>query len=81
MLARACARIWSLRGLVLFASRLGLPVSTAHVSCGAICGIGIVQRQVHWKTIAAVAATWATTLPLAAVLGASLYRMSISFAY
>ncbi|MBI4557086.1 MAG: inorganic phosphate transporter [Candidatus Hydrogenedentes bacterium] len=68
-------------GLVLFASRLGLPVSTTHVSCGAIFGIGLVQREARWKTIAAVAATWTTTLPLAAVLGACLYRMSISFAH
>lgn len=66
-------------GLVLFASRLGVPVSTTHVSCGAIFGIGLVQRQARWKTIAAVVATWATTLPLAAVLGVCLYHVSVYF--
>lgn len=62
-------------GLVLFASRIGVPVSTTHVSCGTIFGIGLVQRQARWKTIAAIVGTWATTLPLAALLGAILYRV------
>lgn len=59
--------------LVLFASRLGVPVSTTHVSCGSIFGIGIVEKSARWKTVAAVVATWITTLPLAAVVGAALY--------
>ncbi len=59
--------------LVLFASRLGVPVSTTHVSCGAIFGIGVVERNAQWKTITAVLATWITTLPLAALVGAMLY--------
>jgi PiT family inorganic phosphate transporter len=29
--------------LVVFASRWGLPVSTTHVSCGALFGIGLVN--------------------------------------
>lgn len=61
--------------LVLFASRLGVPVSTTHVSCGAIFGIGMVERNARWKTIAAVSATWLTTLPLAALVGAMLYGL------
>jgi PiT family inorganic phosphate transporter len=61
--------------LVLFASRLGVPVSTTHVSCGAIFGIGVVERNAHWKTITAVLATWLTTLPLAALVGAALSRL------
>jgi PiT family inorganic phosphate transporter len=59
--------------LVLFASRLGVPVSTTHVSCGSIFGIGIVEKNARWKTITAVLATWLTTLPLAAVVGATLF--------
>jgi PiT family inorganic phosphate transporter len=50
-------------------------VSTTHVSCGAIFGIGVVERNAHWKTITAVLATWLTTLPLAALVGAALYRL------
>ncbi len=62
-------------GLVLFASRIGVPVSTTHVSCGTIFGIALVKRQARWKTIAAVAGTWVTTLPLAALLGACFYLL------
>jgi PiT family inorganic phosphate transporter len=58
--------------LVLFASWIGLPVSTTHVSCGAIFGIGLTQRRCHWSTVSAILATWITTLPLAAVLSALL---------
>ena len=59
--------------LVLGASRLGVPVSTTHVSCGAIFGIGMVSRTARWKTVALILATWMTTLPLGAALGAAIY--------
>ncbi len=59
-------------GLVIGASGLGLPVSTTHVSCGSLFGIGAVTRQAHWKTIGAILLAWVTTLPVAAALGAAL---------
>ncbi len=59
--------------LVLGASRLGVPVSTTHVSCGAIFGIGMASRSARWGTIARIFATWMTTLPMGAVLGAAIY--------
>jgi PiT family inorganic phosphate transporter len=55
--------------LVILASRLGLPVSTTHVSCGALFGIGAVTGQAHWNVIGRILLAWVTTLPLAAVLG------------
>jgi PiT family inorganic phosphate transporter len=55
--------------LVIGASGLGLPVSTTHVSCGSLFGIGAVTRQAHWKTIATILLAWVTTLPLAGALG------------
>lgn len=58
--------------LVLGASPLGLPLSTTHVSCGALFGIGAVTRQARWKTIAGIGLAWLVTLPLAALLGAAL---------
>jgi PiT family inorganic phosphate transporter len=54
--------------LVLFASRWGLPVSTTHVACGSIFGIGVINRTCRWGTAAEIAAAWLTTLPLAALL-------------
>jgi len=59
--------------LVLLASRLGLPVSTTHVSCGAIMGIGFVTRSVNWRVVGTILLAWLTTLPLGALLGAGLF--------
>lgn len=56
--------------LVTFASPFGFPVSTTHVSCGALFGIGVATGEARWKTIAEILAAWITTLPLAAVLSA-----------
>jgi PiT family inorganic phosphate transporter len=56
--------------IVIGASRFGMPVSTTHVSCGALFGIGAVTGQAHWATIAKILLAWITTLPLGAVLGA-----------
>lgn len=56
--------------LVTLASPLGLPVSTTHVSCGALFGIGAATGEARWKAVAQILAAWVTTLPLAAVLSA-----------
>jgi len=56
--------------LVLLASPLGLPVSTTHVSCGALFGIGVSNGEARWKTIGAIAGAWTVTLPAAAFLSA-----------
>lgn len=60
--------------LVLSASPLGLPLSTTHVSVGALFGIGAVTRQARWKSVAGIFTAWLVTLPLAAALGASCMR-------
>lgn len=62
-------------GLVLFAANLGVPVSTTHVSCGSIFGIGAVSRRCRWKTVTSILATWATTLPAAAICSGLLYLL------
>ncbi|MBT5240022.1 MAG: inorganic phosphate transporter, partial [Rhodospirillaceae bacterium] len=46
--------------IVLAASWFGLPVSTTHVSCGALFGIGAVTGHAKWKTIATIVAAWVT---------------------
>ena len=55
--------------IVIGASRLGLPVSTTHVSCGSLFGIGTVTGQAHWRTIGTILLAWAVTLPMGALLG------------
>lgn len=59
--------------LVLGASHLGLPVSTTHVSTGAIFGISAVNGKRQWRTIGHILLTWVSTLPLGLALGAGLY--------
>ncbi|KAF0220020.1 MAG: Phosphate transporter, partial [bacterium] len=54
--------------LVLSASQLGLPVSTTHVSCGAIFGIGLVSKNYRWETIKQILSAWVSTFPLSALI-------------
>lgn len=61
--------------LVTCASRLGVPVSTTHVSCGALFGIGTVTGQANGKMIASILLAWVTTLPVAALLGGVLFSL------
>lgn len=61
--------------LVILASRFGLPVSTTHVSVGAISGIGLTNGSAHKGVIGAILAAWLLTLPVAAILGALLYAL------
>jgi inorganic phosphate transporter, PiT family len=61
--------------LVIGASRLGVPVSTTHVSCGALFGIGAVNGKARWKMIAQILAAWVTTLPVALVAAAIAYAL------
>lgn len=61
--------------LVTVASRFGLPVSTTHVSCGSLFGIGAVNGTARWRMILSILLAWVTTLPLAAVLAASAYTI------
>jgi inorganic phosphate transporter, PiT family len=55
--------------IVIGASRFGMPVSTTHVSCGSLFGIGMVTKQAHWGSILKIVMSWVTTLPVAALLG------------
>ncbi len=59
--------------LVAGASRLGLPVSTTHVSVGSLFGIGIVSGTARARMIVAILLAWITTLPLGAALAAGAY--------
>ncbi|MEO6787331.1 MAG: inorganic phosphate transporter [Chthoniobacteraceae bacterium] len=59
--------------LVISASAFGLPVSTTHVSCGALFGIGLTTRQADPRVISGILLSWLLTLPCAAVLSGAAY--------
>ena len=56
---------------ILFASELGMPVSTTHVIAGAIAGVGSIRRTkaVRWGIATRILWAWAMTIPAAAVVG------------
>ena len=57
--------------LVIVASRLGLPVSTTHVSVGAISGAGLVNGSVNTGVLRNIVLSWVLTLPIAAAIAAA----------
>jgi PiT family inorganic phosphate transporter len=61
--------------VVLFASSLGVPVSTTHTITGAIVGVGMSQRTsaVRWGVAGRIVWAWVLTIPMAAAIAALCY--------
>lgn len=59
--------------IVIGASRFGVPVSTTHVSCGALFGIGAATGQARKAMIGRILVAWLVTLPLAATIASTCY--------
>lgn len=55
---------------ILFATTLGLPVSTTHVVAGSIAGVGSIQRvrAVRWNVAQNIVVAWILTIPAAALV-------------
>jgi inorganic phosphate transporter, PiT family len=57
-------------GLVGPGAALGLPMSTTHVSSGAIIGVGALKKAaLNWEAVQSMVLAWILTIPLAAILG------------
>jgi len=54
--------------LVIGASLVGMPVSTTHVSTGAIFGIGMWTGRTDWPVVGRIIAAWVVTLPMGLLL-------------
>ncbi|ELS03492.1 phosphate/sulfate permease [Xenococcus sp. PCC 7305] len=61
--------------LVIFASRLGVPVSTTHVSVGSIFGVGVISKSAHMNVFSQVLGSWFLTLPIAAIASGMTYLL------
>ncbi|MEE8586204.1 MAG: inorganic phosphate transporter, partial [Acidobacteriota bacterium] len=61
--------------LVVFASRLGVPVSTTHVAVGSLFGIGTVTGQADYRVIREILLSWVLTLPVSASFSAVAYAI------
>src|SRR6266567_1299998 len=60
---------------ILFATWLGLPVSSTHAIAGAIAGVGSIQRTraVRWRLAGGIVAAWILTIPAAAAVSGIVY--------
>ncbi|MBL7993917.1 anion permease [bacterium] len=65
--------------LVTTASFHGLPVSTTHVSVGSLFGIGAATGDANRKVIRDILFSWLLTLPVAAVISATVYWSLVHF--
>jgi inorganic phosphate transporter, PiT family len=61
--------------LVIFASKWGMPVSTTHVSCGSLFGIGVVNGRARWDVIRTILLAWVLTLPFAGISAGLIYLL------
>ena len=75
--SRGFAVDFSLASTVLFASRLGLPVSSTTVAVGAITGVGLAQgkNSVDVKMLAKIVGVWILTVPISAVTSMLLFLL------
>ncbi|MGH9582942.1 MAG: inorganic phosphate transporter [Bryobacteraceae bacterium] len=62
---------------ILFATWLGLPVSTTHVVAGAIAGVGSIQRvrAVRWNVAGDIVGAWILTIPAAGLFAAVVFLL------
>jgi inorganic phosphate transporter, PiT family len=65
-------------GLVIGATKLGLPLSTTHVSVGAITGVSLVSRgsgssALSYATLKYIGLAWVFTLPTSAIIACAAY--------
>jgi PiT family inorganic phosphate transporter len=62
---------------ILFASKLGLPISTTHALIGAICGVGMAQglKTLNLQMLRGIILSWVITIPLCAILSAGLFYL------
>ena len=59
--------------VILFATKLGIPVSSTHILIGAVLGIGIVNKNANWKMVKPIILAWLITLPVAAISSGIFY--------
>ena len=60
---------------ILFATWLGLPVSSTHAISGAIAGVGSIQRTraVRWHVAGGIVTAWVLTIPASALVSAMVF--------
>ncbi|RDX95069.1 Inorganic phosphate transporter 2-1, chloroplastic, partial [Mucuna pruriens] len=67
---RGFAAEFAAASVVLFASKLGLPISATHTLVGAVMGVGFARglNSVRSETVKEIVASWVVTIPVGATL-------------
>lgn len=67
---RGFAAEFAAASVVLFASKLGLPISATHTLVGAVMGVGFARglNSVRAETVREIVVSWAVTIPVGAFL-------------
>lgn len=67
---RGFAAEFAAASVVLFASKLGLPISATHTLVGAVMGVGFARglNSVRAETVREIVTSWAVTIPVGAIL-------------
>ncbi|XP_027346705.1 inorganic phosphate transporter 2-1, chloroplastic [Abrus precatorius] len=67
---RGFAAEFAAASVVLFASKLGLPISATHTLVGAVMGVGFARglNRVRSETVKEIVASWVVTIPVGAIL-------------
>ena len=67
--------------VILLATKLGIPISTTHASCGAVIGCGIAEagfkKGVDWNMLYKIFAGWVLTIPLVGLLFAGIFAFAL----
>ena len=63
---------------ILFATQVGIPVSTTHTISGGIVGVGSTKRlsAVRWGVAANIVIAWILTIPASALIAAGVYLIA-----
>ena len=80
--SRGFAAEFSAATTVLLGSRLGIPLSSTHISVGAVTGVGLARGigSINLKVLGAIFLSWFLTVPLAALLCAGIFHLIKFFA-
>jgi inorganic phosphate transporter, PiT family len=62
---------------ILFASKLGMPISTTHALVGAVFGVGMARglKALNLQTLKEIVVSWVVTIPLCAILSIVLFYL------
>jgi PiT family inorganic phosphate transporter len=66
---------------ILFASQVGIPVSTTHTISGGIVGVGSTKRfsAVRWGVAYNIVLAWIVTIPVSAVMAWAVFQVAKEF--